>query len=392
MAWTNWSGTVRCTPSALERPRSQREVSQLVARARSRGLTLRIAGSGHSHTPLVASDEIVASLDAIAGIESIDPQRARARIRAGSVLSSLGPPLRERGLAMENLGDVDVQSLAGALSTGTHGTGRRLGGLASQVEGLRLVLASGEVVECSRQREPRLFESARVSLGALGVLTEVTLRLVPAYRLHERLLREDVETCLSRFDERADAHRHCEFFWLPAKDVAEVKLLDPTDAAPDPLGDRRFERIDHSDRVLPSARELRFVEMEYALPAAAGADCFRELRALMRARHPDVQWPVEFRSVAADDVPLSPASGRDTVTVSVHQGHQLPFEVFFADAQAVLRNHGGRPHWGKWHTLGARELRELYPRFDDFCALRAELDPSGLFLNAHLRALLGVDA
>jgi FAD/FMN-containing dehydrogenase len=291
---------------------------------------------------------------------------------------------------MENLGDVDVQSLAGALATGTHGTGRRLGGLATQVEALRLVLASGESVECSRGCEPRLFESARVSLGALGVLTAVTLRLVPAYRLHERLLREDVDTCLAREPERADAHRHCEFFWLPAKDVVEVKLLDPTGAAPDPLADRPWERIDHSDRVLPSLREQRFVEMEYALPAAAGADCFRELRALMRARHPAVQWPVEFRRVAADDVPLSPAYARDTVTVSVHQGHGLPFRAFFADAEAVLRNHGGRPHWGKWHSLGARELRALYPRFDDFRALRAELDPHGVFLNAHLRALLGL--
>jgi FAD/FMN-containing dehydrogenase len=383
---------VECTPRALERPGSEAELARLVQRARDARQSLRIAGSGHSHTPLVASDDVVATLEAIAGLESVDRERGRARIRAGSVLASLGAPLREHGLAMEDLGDVDVQSLAGALSTGTHGTGRRLGGLATQVEALRLLLASGEVVECSRSREPRLFEWARVSLGALGVLTRVTLRLVPAYRLHERLLREDVETCLARFEERAARHRHCEFFWLPAKDVAEVKLLDATDAAPDPLADRPYERIDHSDRVLPSVREQRFVEMEYALPAAVGADCFRELRERMRARHPAVQWPVEFRCVAADDVPLSPAYARDTVTLSVHQGHELPFEAFFADAEAVLRNHGGRPHWGKWHTLGARALRELYPRFDEFRALRAELDPRGVFLNAHLRELLGVDA
>jgi FAD/FMN-containing dehydrogenase len=391
VAWTNWSGTVHCEPTGIERPGSEEEIARLVHRAAAEGTTLRVVGSGHSHTPLVATPGIIASIEAHAGIETVDRPTLRTTVRAGSVLSSLGPALRDHGLAMENLGDVDVQSLAGALSTGTHGTGRRLGGLATQVEALRLVTANGEIVSCSRNVEPRLFESARVALGALGVLTSVTLRLVPAYRLHERLLREDAETCLARFDERADAHRHCEFFWLPGKDLCEVKLLDATDAAPDPLTDHPYERIDHSDRVLPSARELRFVEMEYALPVAAGPACFRELRALMRSRHPAVQWPVEYRSVAADPIPLSPAHARDTVTISLHQGNTLPFEAFFADAESILRTHGGRPHWGKWHTLGADALRDLYPRFQDFLALRAELDPAGLFLNPHLRRIFGLD-
>jgi FAD/FMN-containing dehydrogenase len=389
VTWTNWSGTVECVPAALERPASEEEVGRLVRRARAEQRTLRIAGSGHSHTPLVATDGIVASIANLSGIDSVDESGRLATIHAGSVLAELGPALRQHGLAMENLGDVDVQSLAGALSTGTHGTGRRLGGLATQIEGLRLVTADGEIVDCSRSREPQLFESARVGLGALGVITSARLRLLPAYRLHERVLREDVETCLAHFDERADSHRHCEFFWLPGRDVAEVKLLETTEADPDPLPDRPYERIDHSDRVLPSAREVRFVEMEYALPAAAAPDCFRELRALMQTRHPSVLWPVEFRCVAGDDVPLSPAHGRDTITISVHQGNELPFRDFFADAQSVLCNHGGRPHWGKWHTLGWRQLRDLYPRFDDFRALRAQLDPEGVFLNRHLETLLG---
>ena len=169
-----------------------------------------------------------------------------------------------------------------------------------------------------------------------------------------------------------------------------MKILDATDAPPDPLPDRRYERIDHSHRVLPSERTLRFVEMEYAVPAENGAACFREIRALMQRHHPDVLWPVEYRTVASDDLPLSPAHGRDTVTVSVHQGNELPYEAFFSDAETVLREHGGRPHWGKWHRATADVLRPLYPRWSDFGSVRERLDPDGRFLNDHLREVLGV--
>jgi FAD/FMN-containing dehydrogenase len=389
-AWTNWSGTVRCTPRRIARPTTEAELAALMRDAARRGETLRAAGSGHSHTPLVACDGVIAVLDAFSGVRACDAARRIARIGAGSLLSSLGEPLRAAGLAMENLGDVDVQTLAGALATGTHGTGRRLGSLATQVVGLRLVTPAGEVVECSADTSPELFDAARVSLGALGIAIEATLRLVPAYRLHERILREDVETCLERFEERSRRHRHCEFFWLPARDQAEVKILDDTQAEPDPLPDRRYERIDHSHRVLPSVREQRFVEMEYALPAEAGLACFRELRALMQRRHAEVVWPVEVRTVAPDGVPLSPASGRETITLSVHQGAGLPFEALFADAEALLRSHGGRPHWGKWHTCTAAELAPLYPRWDAFARARRALDPGGTLLNDHLRRVLGV--
>jgi FAD/FMN-containing dehydrogenase len=388
-AWANWSGTVRCAPRAIAHPASEAELAALMRDAARRGETVRAAGSGHSHTPLVACDGVIVRLDAFGGVRACDASLRTARIGAGSLLSSLGAPLREAGLAMENLGDVDVQTLAGALATGTHGTGRRLGSLATQVVGLRLVTPAGAVVACSEQASPDVFDAARVSLGALGIVTEATLRVVPAYRLHERILREDVEACLERFDERSRRHRHCEFFWLPARDVAEVKILDETQAPPDPLPERRYERIDHSDRVLPSVREERFVELEYALPAEAGLACFRELRALMQRRHPDVVWPVEVRTVAGDGALLSPAHGRDTITVSVHQGAGLPFEPLFTDAEALLLAHGGRPHWGKWHRCTAAVLAPRYPRWDAFARVRQALDPDGLLLNDHLRALLG---
>lgn len=387
--WSNWSGTVQCRPERVLHPASEAEICAAVRAAAAQGVEVRVAGSGHSHPPLVATSGWLLRLDRCCGIESHDAGSLEARLRAGSVLHDLGEPLRERGLAMENLGDVDVQALGGALGTGTHGTGARLGSLCTQVAGLRIIGADGAAIECSPAENARLFAAGRLSLGSLGVTSSVRLRLVPAYRLHERIWREGVEAVLEQLDARVRRHRHFEFFWLPQRDQMECKALDPTQAAPDPLPGRRYERIDHSDRVLPSLREQRFVEMEYALPAASGPEAFLELRAMMQKLHAGVLWPVEYRTLAADDVWLSPAYRRDSVTLSVHQGAGLPFREFFADAEAVFRNHQGRPHWGKWHSADATSLSRLYPRWDEFHGLRRELDPEGRFLNAYLRELFG---
>jgi FAD/FMN-containing dehydrogenase len=356
--------------------------------AAAAGLGVRVAGSGHSHTSLVATGGVLLDLSGWSGIAGHDATARQATVRAGTRLADLGEPLRALGLAMENLGDVDVQALGGALATGTHGTGARLGNLATQVIGLRLLCAGGEALECSETLRPELFRAAQVGLGALGVVSEVRLRLLPAYRLHERIWREDVEPALERFPALVAAHRHCELFWLPGRDRIEWKTLDPTDAAPDPLPERRRERIDHSHRVLPSVRDARFVEMEYALPRGDALTAFRRVRERMRAKHPGVVWPVELRTVAADAIPLSPHSGRESATLSLHQAAGEPFFACFADVEAILREHAGRPHWGKWHRLRARELRPLYPGWDAFQAQRRAVDPRGLFLNDYLRELL----
>jgi len=387
--WSNWSGTSHCRPARRLRPANEAEICDAVREAASAGLPLRVVGSGHSHPPLVATAGVLLDLERWKGIEAHDVASREARVRAGSVLKELGVPLRELGLAMENLGDVDVQTLAGALATGTHGTGHRLGNLCTQVLGLRLVTASGEAVDCSPAENRGLFEAARLSLGALGVTSVVHLRLLPAYRLHERIWREPLESVFERIEALTQQHRHFEFFWLPHRDQAECKILDATDAAPDALPDRPYERIDHSDRVLPSLREERFVEMEYAVPASSGPEALLELRHLMRSHHPEVLWPVEYRTLSADEVWLSPAYQRETVTISVHQGAGLPFQEFFADAEAVFRQHGGRPHWGKWHGCEAKTLAGLYPRWEDFLALRREIDPQGRFLNPYLKELFG---
>jgi FAD/FMN-containing dehydrogenase len=291
---------------------------------------------------------------------------------------------------MANLGDIDVQALAGAVSTGTHGTGRTLGNLSSTVEAVRLVTAEGDVKEYSAAGNPELLRALRVSLGSLGVFTALRLRLVPAYRLHERIRRAAVEECLERLADEITAHRHFEFFWLPSKDVCEIKTLDPTDAMPSDLRDRPYERIGWSPHVIPSVRDVKFFEMEYAVPAEHGPECFRAVRARMQERHGSVVWPVEYRTLAPDDAYLSNANGRDTVTLSVHQDGRLPYREFFEDVEPIFWSCGGRPHWGKIHALRARELRDLYPDWERFLEIRQELDPEGRFLNLHLRELFGI--
>ena len=307
------------------------------------------------------------------------------------------------GLALANMGDIDRQSIAGAISTGTHGTGCTLGSISTQVVGLRIVTATGEILECSPSREPEIFQAAQVSLGALGVITQVTLQLLPAYYLHERTWAAPFEECMANLDALIAANRHCEFFWSPGEDACALKTLNPTelDQLPEALTTpavtgrlARYIRADRSDRsyrIFPSERTIKFNETEFAVPAANGPDCLRELRHLMQTQFPDVLWPIEYRTLAADMINLSPAYKRATVTISLHQAAALPYQSFFAAAEAIFRNHYGRPHWGKLHTHTAHDLRALYPHWSNFQDIRGRLDPRGMFMNEHLHAIFDGD-
>jgi FAD/FMN-containing dehydrogenase len=380
-------------------PASESEVATLVRQAHAAGTKVRVCGTGHSFVPLCATSDTLISLDNMTGIESMDVERGEAVIRAGSKLHALGEPLRAHGLALENQGDVDVQSLAGAVSTGTHGTGPALGSISTQVIGVRLVVGEGRVVEYSRDSDPETFSTLGVALGACGVLTAIRMRLLPAYNLRERVWREPIAQCLARLDERIAATRHFEFFWYPTTDLALMKTLEPTSdepmarksleggAAASPLDGVEGERIDFNYRIFPTVRNVRFNEMEYAVPAEAGPDCFAAIRNLMRERHASVTWPIEYRTVAEDAIDLSPNHGRATVAISIHQSAELEHRAFFADTEPIFRAHGGRPHWGKMHSLTARELAPLYPRWRHFQQVRKQLDPTGVFLNEHLRRL-----
>ncbi len=399
-SWTNWSGGVTCTPAHLAMPTSEDALLAIFREAERAGWEMRAAGTGHSFVPLCTSAGALLSLDGMQGMINADPAAMQATIWAGTKIHQIGAPLLAAGMAMENMGDIDRQSLAGAISTGTHGTGPTLGNISTQVVGLRLLTATGDYLDCAADREPEIFAAARVSLGMLGIITQVTLRTLPAYRLHEHTWVASFDECMDNLDTLIAATRHFEFFWSPGDDACAMKALHPTDAeqweAPEtaPAVTGRLARYVHPDRVdwwyriLPSERTLRFNEMEFSVPAAHGPDCLREIRQLMRDKHPDVTWPVEYRTLHADDIPLSPAYGREAVTISIHQDAALPHRPFFADAEAIFRNHRGRPHWGKMHWHTARDLRDLYPLWDQFQAVRARLDPTGRFLNAYLREML----
>ena len=427
--WKNWSGYVACPDARVVTPGTDAELADALRGAHQASQAVRMVGGGHSFSPLVASDGLIVSLDKLQGVIAVDTEARIARVRAGTRLWALGDALAAHGLAMENLGDINVQSLAGATSTGTHGTGIAFGNLATQIVGMKFLRADGSEASASAAEDPALFAGGRIGLGSLGVLTEISLRLVPSYRLHLERDTMDLEECLARSDELVAANRNFEFYWMPHSGVVQTKAWNTTDAPVDKHDWKRWandvllenttfgllcnigkavpalcppisrlcasllshsEQVDASHSMLSTVRSVRFNEMEWSLPAARGADALREIRALISRREFPLMFPLEYRWVRADDLWLSPNHGRDSVHISVHQFRGMPFERYFDAVQAICLNHGGRPHWGKVHSLKGRRLAALYPRWDDFLALRERMDPAGRFLSPYLRELFGV--
>ena len=390
--WCNWSGAVRCPGVRIDRPRNVEALSELVTTFRCSeqdAATLRPIGSGHSFVPFWAPDDRLLAMDAFAGLEGVTD--GVARLGAGTPLHAIGPLLASEGLALENMGDIDRQTLAGAVATGTHGTGLGLGSLSSGVVAIELVDGRGKLQQLTR---PEAVAAARVALGLLGVMTRIDLAVVPAYGLHETNQVESVEHCLDHLDERLDQYRHHEFWWVPRSDRCVAKTLQaiplPRDARLDevPFGESG-ERWGASWRIFPSSREQKFNEMEYAVPLAAGPACFRAVRERLLQAFPALPWPVEYRVVAGDDGWLSPTAGEAVAAISIHQGAERDPTPLFAEVEPILRAHGGRPHWGKCHDLDAAALDVLYPRRVEFSALRRQLDPEDRFLTAYLARLFG---
>lgn len=426
--WTNWAGDESCTPARYLRPRSVDEVALATKEAADAGRTVRVVGAGHSFGDLVCTDGLLLDLDHLSGIPHVDAGAGVVTVGAGTRLSELNTALARHGLALANLGDIDSQSVAGATSTATHGTGRLLGNLATQVEAVDLVLADGSTLTCTED-DPETLAAARVGLGALGVATGYRLRVVPAFALHARTRTMALAEVVDRLDELVDGNDHFEFFWFPHTAKALVKLNNRTDGPlrpPSPAArrvsellengvvgaacrtGRRFpaaipalnravtglmtpaEYTDHSHRVFASRRSVRFTEMEVAVPRAACAPVLAEIRRTIEGRGLDVNFPIEVRFVAADEkAHLSPSYGRETAYIAVHMFTGMPWQRYFRAVQDIALAHGGRPHWGKRHLLGAEELAPLYPAWDRFQAVRARLDPGGTFTNDHVRRVLG---
>lgn len=425
LLWRNWSGVEHAYPVARAAPASEDELSSLLKRASA---PIRPVGSGHSFTGLATTDGTLLSLDRMTGLVAHDAAQTRATIWGGTRLADIGPALAAIGQEMPNLPDINKQALAGGIATGTHGTGRAFRALHGQVTKLRLALASGEIVECSAAHRTDLFSAARVGLGAFGVITQIELQNAPLKRILKRTWVADLNETLERWPELQTQHRNIEFYSVPFTGYAVIIACDPTDRPVMPRGPdedasalmslkalrdwlgfapgvRReaarlafgdmapTEAVDEGWKLLSNERPVRFNEMEYHLPLDAQIPALREVIETIEKHRNDVFFPIEARTIHADDAWLSPFNGRDSGSVAVHAYYKDDYQFLFELIEPIFRRHGGRPHWGKLHSLGARDFASLYPHWNDAAALRRELDPEGRFLNRHLKKVfLGEDA
>ncbi|HEV2076168.1 MAG TPA: D-arabinono-1,4-lactone oxidase [Thermoleophilaceae bacterium] len=427
--WTNWSRDQHCAPQAIERPSSEVDVVRVVERARRQGERVRVAGTGHSFSDIACTDDRMLSLERMDAILDSDRESGLARVQAGITIDKLAAGLAERGLALENQGDIDRQAIAGAIATATHGTGLRFPNLSARVEALRIVTAAGEAVEVSEATDPAGWRAARVSLGALGAVTELTLRCVPEFTIRRLDEPRPLGETLDRFDELVETNDHFELFVFPYTDVALVRESERTDAAPRPPGraadfvrstlvenvaleagcrvgravpvaiprlNRAFvrlasadRRLDRSHRVYAGRRAVRFTEMEYAIPRERCVTALGEALELIERRRLPVGFPLEVRVAAADDAFLSTAEGRETAYIAIHQFTGMEFEAYFRAVEVIMDRHEGRPHWGKRHYQSAATLAPRYPLWDEFQRVRGRMDPNGTFGNDYTDRVLG---
>jgi len=429
--WRNWSGRLQASPARVVVPSHADEVAMAVKAAARDGLRVKPLGAGHSFSEIAVPDGVALRLDRMDRLVALDRASGLVTVQGGITLHALNPLLAGAGLALTNMGDIDRQTIAGATATGTHGTGIRFGGISTQIRAMELVLADGSRVRCAPDERPDLFAAARVGLGALGVVTEVTLQCEPRYVLRSVVEPMPLEQALDELPDRVERNDHFEFFWFPHSTTAltTTNTRLPGDAPRRPVGRLRdllendlltnrvlelamrlgtrvpaaipritraitagvseSETVDYSYKVFASRRETRFNEGEFAIPRAAVVDVLREIKHWVDTHDERISFPFEVRFVAEDDIWLAPTYRRNSAYIAFHQYHRLPYQRFFDAMGQILADVGGRPHWGKMHTLDAEALRPRYPRFDDFVALRDRLDPTGVFTNDYLDRVLG---
>ncbi|MEO0627797.1 MAG: D-arabinono-1,4-lactone oxidase [Bacteroidota bacterium] len=425
----NWAGNVRMQPSEIIYPASEAEIQVFVERAANDGQKIRLIGSGHSFTQLCKTDQILVCLDNFQGLLSVNRDKCQVTVKAGTKLKLLGELLFKEGLAMENLGDIDAQSIAGTISTGTHGTGQDFGTISTQLIGLKFVNGKGEVVSCSLSEHPDIFKAAQVSLGALGIITEVSLQCVPSYKLLIQNRKEKLSDVLSTIRERNEGNRNFEYYWFPHTQTAWTKTTNVAeDGEPDkdnylnylselilenytfkifceyarlfPSQSKRIsklvaqfvpsvDKLSLSHRVYATKRLVKFTEMEYNIPAEAYDDAIKDIMKRVNSGDFAVHFPIENRWVKGDDIYMSPANGRDSAYVACHMYNKKDSSYYFRELEAIFRSYGGRPHWGKMNTLRREEVEELYPDFPKFRRIQASQDPHRLFVNPYLEQLLG---
>ncbi|WP_030709540.1 D-arabinono-1,4-lactone oxidase [Streptomyces sp. NRRL F-2580] len=427
--WHNWAGNVTATPARVVTPASVGELQEAVRRAAEEGLRVKAVGTGHSFTAAAATDGVLVRPQALAGIRAVDRTAGTVTVEAGTTLKELNRALAREGLSLTNMGDIMEQTVSGATSTGTHGTGRDSASIAAQIRGLELVTADGRLLICSEKENPEVFAAARIGIGALGIVTAITFAVEPLFFLTAREEPMGFDRVTSEFEEHFAENEHFEFYWFPHTGNCNTKRNNRSQgpaAPPGPvsawvedelLSNGLFQVVNSLGRAVPatipsiarvasralsartytdipykvftSPRRVRFVEMEYALPRERVVEALRELRAMVDRSGLRISFPVEVRTAPADDIALSTASGRETAYVAVHMYKGTPYQAYFTAAERIFTAHGGRPHWGKVHTRDAEYFAQVYPRFGEFTALRDRLDPGRVFGNDYLRRVLG---
>ncbi|MFJ6539105.1 D-arabinono-1,4-lactone oxidase [Streptomyces sp. NPDC091385] len=427
--WRNWGGNVTARPARQVTPASVAELAAEIRKAADDGLRVKAVGTGHSFTSIAATDGVQIRPELLTGIREIDRTAMTVTVEAGTPLKRLNAALAREGLSLANMGDIMEQTVAGAVSTGTHGTGRESGSIAAQITALELVTADGSVLTCSREENPEVFAAARIGLGALGIVTAVTFAVEPLFLLHAREEPMPLDRVLAEFDQLWAENEHFEFYWFPHTGSTNTKRNNRSAGPARPVGQpvgwfedeflsngvfqvaqwvgraapasvpaiarvssRALSARSYTDipyKVFTSPRRVRFVEMEYAVPRAALAETLRELKAAVERSGLRVSFPVEVRTAPADDITLSTASGRDSAYIAVHMYRGTPYHAYFSAAERIFTAHEGRPHWGKVHTRDAEYFDRVYPRFGEFRALRNRLDPERLFQNDYSRRILG---
>ncbi|MBX9397606.1 FAD-binding protein [Streptomyces sp. TRM72054] len=427
--WRNWGGNVAARPAREVTPASVEELTEAVRRAAEDGLKVKPVGSGHSFTSIAATDGVLIRPQLLTGIRHIDREAGTVTVEAGTPLKRLNVALAREGLSLTNMGDIMEQTVSGATSTGTHGTGRDSGSIAAQIRGLELVTADGSVLTCSEKENPDVFAAARIGLGALGIVTAITFAVEPIFLLTAREEPMTFDRVTSSFDELWAENEHFEFYWFPHTGNTNTKRNNRSAGPERPVGQLKgwfedeflsngvFQVANWVGRAVPAAiptiaqisskalsartytdipykvftspRRVRFVEMEYAVPREAVVATLRELKATVDRSRLRISFPVEVRTAPGDDITLSTASGRDTAYIAVHMFQGTPYQAYFTAAERIFTAHEGRPHWGKVHTRDAEYFAGVYPRFGEFTALRDRLDPERRFQNDYLRRVLG---
>ncbi len=426
--WTNWGRNQSCTPAVVRRPMTEGELAELIKQAAANGQRVKAVGAGHSFTSIACTDGVLVDLSGYGRVLGHDAAFDQVTVEAGIPLHRLSDELDARGLALENMGDIDRQSISGATQTATHGTGLRFRNLSAQIVGMRLVTADGSVLECSASENADVFDAARVGLGALGLVSTVTLQCVPAFRLHAVEEPAPVDDVLRDLDDLVEANDHFEFYWVPHTRWALTKRNRRTDEPARPRtrvrewvddvalnnyafgvlcrvgrwrpsliprlakvipNTGRLDYVDRSDRVFTSPRSVRFWEMEYGIPREALPEALNRVRRLVDEIGTPLSFPVEVRVVAPDDIPLSTAQGRETGYIAVHVYRGTPYDAYFSGVERIMDSYGGRPHWGKMHFQRAETLAARYARWNDFQRVRTRLDPEGRFANPYLDRVLG---